>query len=145
MHQPTTPVTGKEIGCHWSVWVGQNAALCTVSSEMERGRLAVCWVKVGVCGNEATIEARKVSRTKVTVSITSSCEHVEALAEALPELDIGVEMTRPLQETMVYHLAGEHLCRNSCLIPAAIFKAVEVAAGLFLPGRSRIEFVQGAV
>lgn len=107
--------------------------------------MAVCWAKAGVCGNEATVEARKVSQTRVTVSITTTCKHVEALAEALPELDIGAEMTRPLQETTVYQLAAEHLCRNSCIVPAAIFKAIEVAAGLFLPGESHIEFVEGAV
>ena len=106
--------------------------------------MAVCWVKAGICDNETTIEALKVSETRVAISITTTCEYVESLTEALQELDIGTEMTRPLHETIVYRLAAGHLCRNSCIVPTAILKAVEVAAGLFLPGESHIEFVEGA-
>lgn len=107
--------------------------------------MAVCWVKAGICDNETTVDVHKVSQTKVDVSITTTCEYVEALAQALPQLDIGAEMTLPMSQTTVYRLAAQHLCRNSCIVPAAIFKAIEVAAGLFLPGESHIEFVEGAV
>lgn len=107
--------------------------------------MAICSVKAGVCNHEATIEARKVSETKVAMSITTTCKYVEALGQALTELDIGVEMTRPLFATTVYTLAAEHLCRNSCIVPAAILKALEVAAGIFLPGKSCVEFIEGAL
>jgi len=48
-------------------------------------------------------------------------------------------------ETWVYALATKHICRNSCIVPAAILKAMEVTAGIFLPGDRQIEFVEGAV
>jgi len=107
--------------------------------------MAVCWVKAGVCGKETTIEATKTSQTKVEVSFTTTCEHVQALSEELTELDIGSEMTKPINETLTYTLATKHLCRTSCIVPAAILKTMEVTAGIFLPESCAIEFVAGAV
>jgi hypothetical protein len=85
--------------------------------------LALCWVKAGECGQETSIEARKVSPTKMIFEITTTCEHVQALAEELGEVDVGSEMSRPLNETRVYTLATKHICRNSCIVPAAILRA----------------------
>ncbi|RLC66842.1 MAG: hypothetical protein DRI52_11520 [Chloroflexi bacterium] len=107
--------------------------------------MALCWVKAGECGEETTIEARKISPTKMVFDITTTCEHIQALAEALGEVNVGSEMSRPLNETRVYTLATEHVCRNSCIVPAAILKAMEVTAGIFLPGDCSIEFVEGVV
>lgn len=107
--------------------------------------MPVCWVRAGVCGQETTIEAMKTSQTKVTLSIVTSCERVQALADSLAELDVGSEMTRPMNQTRTYVVAAEHLCRNSCIVPAAILKAMEVAAGLFLPESCAIEFVEDAM
>jgi len=42
-------------------------------------------------------------------------------------------------------LAAKHVCRNSCIVPAAILKAMEVTAGIFLPGDCQIEFVQSTI
>ena len=107
--------------------------------------MSVCWVKAGVCGKETTIEIVKISQTKAKVSFITTCEHVQSLAQELIELDIGSEMTKPMNETLTYTLATKHMCRTSCVVPAAILKAMEVAAGIFLPESCAIEFVQGAV
>ena len=107
--------------------------------------MAICWVNAGICGHETTIEIKKTSQTKVKVSFTTNCEHVQSLSKELTELDIGSEMTKPMNETLTYTLATKHLCRNSCIIPAAILKAMETAAGIFLPESCTIEFVEGAV
>ena len=107
--------------------------------------MALCWVKAGECGQETSIEARKVDPTHVAFEITTTCEHIQALAEALGEVDVAHDMSCRLDETRVYTLATEHVCRNSCIVPAAILKAMEVAAGIFLPGDYRIEFVEGAI
>ncbi|MBC7263369.1 MAG: hypothetical protein H5T64_03310 [Chloroflexi bacterium] len=107
--------------------------------------MAFCWVKAGQCGQETTIEARKTDATHVTFEITSTCEHIQALAEALGKVDVAQDMSCPLIETRVYRLATEHVCRNSCIVPAAILKAMEVAAGIFLPGDCQVTFVEGAI
>jgi len=107
--------------------------------------MAVCWVKAGECGQETSIEARKVDPTHVLLEVTTTCEHIQALADALGTMDVAHDMSCPLNETRVYTLATEHVCRNSCIVPAAILKAMEVAAGIFLPGDCEITFVGGAI
>jgi hypothetical protein len=105
--------------------------------------MALCWVKAGECGQETTIAAHKIDMTHVAFDITTTCEHIEALAAALGAVDVGHEMSCRLDETSVYKAAIEHVCRNSCVVPAAILKAMEVEAGLFLPGDAEIRFVEG--
>ena len=107
--------------------------------------MAVCWVKAGICGKESTIEAMKISQTKVSISCQTTCEHVQALTKELTEMDISGEMTKPMNETLTYTLATKHLCRTSCIVPAAILKTMEVTAGILLPESCAMEFVDAAV
>ena len=107
--------------------------------------MALCWVKAGECGEETSIEARKIDPIKMVFEITTTCEHIQALADELGEVNVGHEMSCPLTETRVYTVAAKHVCRNSCIVPAAILKVMEVTAGIFLPGDCHVEFVEGAV
>ncbi len=45
--------------------------------------VALCWVKAGECGQETSIEARKVDPVKIAFEITTTCEHIQALADEL--------------------------------------------------------------
>jgi len=101
-------------------------------------------VKAGQCNQETTIEVRRSDMTHVAVEFTTTCEHVQGLADVLKTLDIAHEMSVPLLETSVYCLANEHVCRNSCIVPAATLKALEVEAGIFPSAESQIVFVDGA-
>ncbi len=107
--------------------------------------MATCWVKAGECGKETSISAHKVDPTHVGLEVTTSCERMEALAAELGRVDVAHEMSCPLNETRVYTLATKHVCRNSCIVPAAILKTLEVTAGLFLPADCSIEFIEGAL
>lgn len=107
--------------------------------------MALCWVVAGECGQESSIEACKVSPTKVAFQITTTCEHIQALADELGEIDVGREMSCPLIETRIYTQATKHVCRNSCVVPAAILKTMEVTAGIFLPADCRLEFIPEAI
>ena len=49
--------------------------------------MPVLWVKAGICGQETTIEVRKISQTKVSITIQTTCEHVQKLSEELKELE----------------------------------------------------------
>ena len=106
--------------------------------------MSLVWVKAGQCNHETTIEARRSDMTHVVVEFTTTCEHVQQLADGLKSLDIAHEMSAALLDTTVYRQASEHVCRNSCIVPAAILKALEVEANIFSAGESQIVFVDGA-
>jgi len=103
--------------------------------------MSLVWVKAGNCNQETTIEARRVDMTHVKLEFTTLCEHVRNLSEELQGLDIAHEMSAAMLETWVYRLSSEYLCRNSCIVPAAILKALEVEANIFPPAESQIVFV----
>jgi hypothetical protein len=107
--------------------------------------MSMCWVQAGICGEETSIEASKTSPSEVTLSFTTTCEHITALAEELRVVDAGVELSRPMNETLTYAAATRHCCRTSCVVPAAVLKSVEATAGVFLPAPCSIEFIDGAL
>lgn len=100
------------------------------------------WVKAGQCSQETSIEARRSDMTHVTLEFVTTCEHIQKLADELKSLDIAREMSVKLLETEVYRLANQHVCRNSCIVPAAILKALEVEANLFPAAESQIIFLE---
>ena len=104
--------------------------------------MVACWVKVGICGKEVVVKASKISQTKAKITFETECKYVKNLSKKLKEINIGEEMSMPMNETAIYTLSATHLCRNSCIVPAAIFKAIEVAADIFRPESSKIEFIK---
>ena len=100
------------------------------------------WVKAGQCNQETSIEARRSDMTHVALEFVTTCEHIQKLADELKSLDIAREMSVKLLETEVYRLANEHVCRNSCIVPAAILKALEVEANLFPAAESQVVFLE---
>jgi hypothetical protein len=107
--------------------------------------MAIVFVKGGQCGKETVITARKNSPTTVSLQFETSCEHIAGLAKELKEVNAGSEMTLPMGDTAVYRTASEHCCRNSCIVPAATLKAVEVAASLFEPEDACVNFLEDAL
>jgi hypothetical protein len=107
--------------------------------------MAIVFVRGGQCGKETVITARKNTPTTVSLEFETSCEHIAELAEELKEVNAGSEMTLPMRDTEVYRKASEHCCRNSCIVPAAALKAVEVAASLFPPVDACINFLEDAL
>jgi hypothetical protein len=104
--------------------------------------MSMIWVKAGQCNQETTIEARRTDMTHVAVEFVTTCEHIQKLAEVLKSLDIAHEMSTNLLTTEVYRAAEKFICRNSCIVPAAILKALEVEANLFPSAESQIVFLE---
>jgi hypothetical protein len=108
-------------------------------------------VDAGVCGLVSLVEARSPDGMQVMLSIESECPRVRALAAAWPadeggatadasKLDAFQELLRlPLSQTTPARLAAEHGLHPTCLVPVAVLKAVEVAAGLALPRNCGIQ------
>jgi hypothetical protein len=99
------------------------------------------WVKAGQCNQETTIEARRTDVTHVAIEFVTTCEHIQKLAEVLKSLDVAHEMSTNLLDTEVYRLADQFVCRNSCVVPAAILKTLEVEANIFPPAESQLLFL----
>lgn len=100
------------------------------------------WVKAGQCNQETSIEARRADMTHVAMEFVTTCEHIQELAAELKSLDIAHEMSVNLLETEVYRTAEKFVCRNSCIVPAAILKALEVEVNIFPPAESQIVFLK---
>lgn len=103
--------------------------------------MSMIWVKAGQCNQETTIEARRTDMTHVAVEFVTTCEYIQKLSYVLKTLDIAYEMSASLLDTQVYKMSSEYVCRNSCVVPAAILKVLEVEANLFLPAESQILFM----
>jgi hypothetical protein len=94
----------------------------------------------GICGFPCTIAARVSGHRKVTVTISGSeCRQIQKLSGCLPEMSLK-ELFLPLTRNPIYHAAEKAGCHSSCVLPAAILKAVEVAMGMALPKDAGIQF-----
>jgi hypothetical protein len=76
----------------------------------------------------------------VVLEIESACPRVQSYAAQPISLDAFQELlSKPLAQTLPVLLAAEHNLHTTCLVPVAVLKAAEVAAGLALPQNSSIE------
>jgi len=95
---------------------------------------AVAEITGGVCGLKTVVRATSPDGMTVLLDVCSDCQRICAMAGEMTTLDAVEEALRkPLNETMPVVLAAKHKLHPSCLVPAGILKAVEVAAGLALP------------
>jgi hypothetical protein len=93
---------------------------------------AVASLKVnpGVCGFNCTIDIHHVEKRVVRVVINGSeCKQIQRLSAAIDQFTLK-ELFTPLTRNPVYKAAEKSGCHSSCVIPAAILKAVEAAMGM---------------
>jgi len=95
---------------------------------------AVVEIDAGVCGFVTTVSAHPTDGYKVRLAIESTCPHVAKIAADIGEVDalkqIGLRQGLP----SVLETAYRHCAHAACPVPSGLVKAVEVAAGLALPG-----------
>jgi len=96
-------------------------------------------VNPGICGMTATVEVVKIGKRGVRVEITSDCEMVTKMGVLLAELDQG-DVLKSLLPSEVYQRASECSLHAACPVPMAVLKAIEVEAGLALPGPVLMHF-----
>src|SRR5512143_2736078 len=94
-------------------------------------------IDAGVCGFYTAAHAHSPDDQNVAFSIESDCEKIRSAALALAakgSLDayqeIGLEAESTLLGIMRGQLKG---CCAGCVVPAALFKLMQVSAGLALP------------
>jgi hypothetical protein len=97
-------------------------------------------VMSGICGMITEIRATSDDNArKVFLKISTRCENIQKLANALKVVDPMQEISFKGEGPKTLRLAAKHCKHTSCPVPTGILKAVEVAAGLALPKDARIE------
>ncbi|MGQ9556290.1 MAG: ArsR/SmtB family transcription factor [Anaerolineae bacterium] len=121
-----------------TVWVRCHCPRCQ-QLRAQAMRIAVL-VTASDCGHRLLITVAWADEGQICLSIAGSCTAALNLGEALPPLDLADELSKPLNETRVYTLAPDYLCRASCLVPGALMETLQVVAGLAVPSASYITF-----
>lgn len=97
-------------------------------------------IQAGICGFQTQVQSTSDDDQMVTLKIKSDCDKIRELAAA-------IELKNPLdgyQELMVSQILITATAKlkggcAGCVVPAGIFKAMQVAAGLALPKNIEIK------
>ncbi len=90
-------------------------------------------VDAGICGFATTITASSVDAQHIDLVFDSLCPHVVQAAQELTHADAYAELFVKPHESAIYQTLSKHLPHSGCPLYCAVYKAIEVAAGLALP------------
>ncbi|RTZ97062.1 MAG: hypothetical protein DSY90_08930 [Deltaproteobacteria bacterium] len=96
-------------------------------------------VDAGICGFKTKITAETDDGMRVTLRMGSNCDTIKALADKVREKNPinAFDELSPKDESTVLAIFRPVLqtkgCCEACVVPAAMSKALQVAAGLALP------------
>ncbi len=107
---------------------------------------AIAEIDAGVCGFRTLAKVSSEDSQHVVFEVDSDCENIRQLTGALKEhepLDAYQEISPAaegvLMQTVRANLRG---CCAGCAVPAGLFKAMQVAAGLALPKDINIKLMK---
>ena len=93
-----------------------------------------------------TVGAASDDMQNVSFEIETDCETIRKLAAGLPDVDgymeIGAGFDGSIYQAVRSTMKG---CCAGCAVPCAIFKAMQVAAGLALPASVSIDIQKDEV
>jgi len=92
-------------------------------------------IHAGVCGFITEVSAISEDEQYVRLAVSSPCENIQGLAARLPEeldayAELGAGFDGELHQAVRASLRG---CCSGCIVPAGLFKAMQVAASVALP------------
>jgi hypothetical protein len=100
-------------------------------------------INAGICGFVTEVTATCEDSQTVSFVVESTCEKIQALGAALPTVDayaeIGAGFDGQVLSTVRTVLGG---CCAGCVVPAGVFKTMQVAAKLALPAPAGIELAR---
>ena len=108
--------------------------IVAAGAKTDREPRVVCvHVQPGICGFACTIQAQRMDRRAVAVTVSGSqCRQIQKLSGCVTTLSLK-DLFTPLTRNPVYTSAEQSGCHASCTIPSAIIKASEVALEMALP------------
>jgi hypothetical protein len=96
-------------------------------------------VDAGICGFKTVITATSEDNMHVDLKVVSPCETIKELSLLIKEktpIDAYQELS-PQHESVIMEVSRPLLvkkgCCEACVVPAAVCKAIYIAAGLALP------------
>lgn len=100
-------------------------------------------IHAGICGFVTQVTATSEDQQHVRFEVESTCENVTALAASLPEVDAYAELGAGFDGELWSAIrSGLRGCCSGCVVPAGLFKAMQIAAGVALPQSVSIEFAK---
>ncbi len=105
--------------------------------------MAKAEVHAGVCGFTTLVETA-FDGDVCKVSIQSECAAVQRLAQELTEVNPYQEISYRRKTPLTLEMAAKFCTHAACPVPVGIVKAVEVEAGLALPGEVTIKLSKSA-
>jgi len=87
----------------------------------------------GICGFKTKIVALPGEKRSVELTLESECPNIRKIIDSIGIVYPFKELFGKLHESEVYKVTSSAIPHPSCPVPAAVLKAVEVAAGLALP------------
>ncbi len=95
-------------------------------------------IHAGVCGFVTNVTAAS-DGDAVRLGIESQCEKIRGLAERLEPVYPIMEITQGWDGSILSAARGALSgCCSGCIVPAGIFKTVQVAGGLALPQEASV-------
>jgi hypothetical protein len=98
-------------------------------------------VDAGVCGLVTRLRAAPGADGVVVLRGESDCPRVQEYLAGLQMVEVSSALGRCFLEK-VFEPAAQVGLHPACLVPVAVLKAMEVAAGLALPREACIRFVE---
>jgi hypothetical protein len=102
-------------------------------------------VDAGICGFKTVIAATSEDNMHVDLKVVSPCETIKELSALIKEktpVDAYQELS-PQHDSVIMEVSRSLLvkkgCCEACVVPAAVCKAIHIAAGLALPKDVTIE------
>jgi hypothetical protein len=96
-------------------------------------------VNPGVCGFKTVIKAKKEGSRQVSLEFRTDCPNLKPLESELATADAYKECFAKVGKAGVYEVSAKYCKHSACVVPAAILKGIEAAAGLALPRDAVIE------
>lgn len=108
---------------------------------------AIVEIDAGVCGFKTSARASSEDSQHVVFEVDSDCESIRRLATAVKDrepIDAYQEIS-PGAEGVLMQAVRTTLkgCCAGCVVPAGLFKAMQIAAGLALPKDISIRLTKG--
>jgi hypothetical protein len=91
-------------------------------------------IAAGICGFRTSVRASSDDMQNVALEVSSTCEKISAMAARMGVIDAYQEIGAGFDGAVLTAArAALRGCCAGCVVPAGIFKTVQVAGGVALP------------